>query len=299
MESVTLEKLNSNSFEKITRTIALKNFGTAGMVFPMGPDGARDFSFEGKIKGYESQGWSGYLVIQAKFRNAPKGGSNDISWLVQQLERELLKYNKPNSILKKPDYYRIATNINLSGSDSNDSNGKTKKSGLTKVSEYLETWKTKLGIKDFDVWPSEKIETLITLHPEVRSAYSAWLTPGDIIEKLLSNLSRNEENLSYALKISLLHLLKRDKNVRLKDAGSVSDDQIRSSQVFIDLPTTSSTSTSRPTDNFNFATSIVERSKSLFCPTDSSDDSADEPPPQNKYVLLGGLAKVSQPPHSI
>lgn len=289
MESITLAKLNSNSFEKIVRTLAIKQMGTAGTVFPMGPDGARDFSFKGKVQGYESQGWDGYLVLQAKFRSSPKGGSSDISWLTQQLDRELLKYQKPDSPTTTPKYYIIATNINLSGADSKDGKGKIKKSGLTKISEHLDTWKAKLGIEDFDIWSSEKIETLISLHPEIRTTYSAWLTPGDIIEKLLSNLSKNEEKLSYALKISLLHLLRRDKNVRLKDAGSVSDDQIRSSQVFIDLPTSVATASNRASNTFNFAAEIIERSKGLFCPTEDGSENLNIPKdPPNKYVLLGG-----------
>ncbi len=289
MESITLAKLNSNSFEKIVRTLAIKQMGTAGTVFPMGPDGARDFSFKGKVKGYESQGWDGYLVLQAKFRSTLKGGNSDITWLTQQLDREFLKYQNPDSPITTPKYYIIATNISLSGADSKDGKGKIKKSGLTKISEYLETWKAKLGIKDFDIWPAEKIETLISLSPEIRTIYSAWLTPGDIIEKLLSNLSKSEENLSYALKISLLHLLRRDKNVRLKDAGSVSDDQIKSSQVFIDLPTSVATVSNRASNTFNFAAEIIERSKGLFCPAEDGSENLNNPKdPLNKYVLLGG-----------
>ena len=67
-------------------SLAYAELGTAGQVFSPGPDGGRDFTFTGKIAGYEAQDWSGFLVIQAKYHERPEGRSKDVSWLLRQLK---------------------------------------------------------------------------------------------------------------------------------------------------------------------------------------------------------------------
>lgn len=279
MESITFNKLNSESFEKLVRSLALEKMGLAGQVFPMGPDAGRDFSFEGKIVSHEPQGWDGYLVLQAKFRKVTKGGGNDVDWLIGQLESELKKYKKTDSSYRKPKYYIIATNINLSGSDSGSGNNK-KTGGLTKIEEYFKTWETDIGLSGVDIWSAEKIETLLSTSEGVRKSFSAWITPSDILNKLLEKLDIENRNLSHALTTSLLQGLKKDKNVRLKDAGCLSDDQIRSSQVFVDLPI----SHSENKNHTLLVGELIESSKGIFKPSLSPDDSTRA----NKIVVLGG-----------
>lgn len=278
MDSITFNKLNDESFEKLVRNLALDKFGMAGKVFPAGPDAGRDFSFEGSLKGYEAQGWDGYLVLQAKFKKNPKG-TGDAEWLIGQLETELKKYKKIDSSYRHPKFYIIATNVNLSGADSGSGDNK-KKGGLTKVEEYLETWKSEIGLIDYDIWSSEKIETLLTTSEDVRKTFSAWITPSDILNALLSKIEGDSKDLSHALTTSLLHGLKKDKNVRLKDAGCVSEDQIRSSQVFVDLPIASTDKKKK-----YLLAELIELSKGIYKPSLNS-----EAPQQykNKIVVLGG-----------
>lgn len=284
MEAFTFEKLNGESFEKIVRSLAIEKFGLTGQVYPMGPDAGRDFSYTGSIEGYKNPEWNGYIVLQAKFKKTLRGGTADVEWLIKQLEAELNKFTDTDKDYLAPDYYIIATNVNLSGADSKV-DGKLRKGGMTKVSEHLEGWKTKLGLKSFDIWSSEKLETLLGLSPNIRTTFAAWITPGDVLEKLLENVTARQKQLSYALKLMLQHSMKKDKNVRLKDAGSVSDDQIRSSQVFVDLPARKQ---EWGGEEFQFVSESIEIAKGIFRPSVLSKQSEEANSTIGNIVLLGG-----------
>jgi hypothetical protein len=284
MEAFTFGKLNGESFEKIVRSLAIEKFGLTGQVYPMGPDAGRDFSYTGSIEGYKNPEWNGYIVLQAKFKKTLRGGSSDVEWLMKQLESELSKYADPDKDYINPEYYIIATNVNLSGADSKVGE-KLRKGGMTKISEHLEIWKKKLGLKSFDIWSSEKLETLLALSPNIRTTFAAWVTPGDVLEQLLNNVNAKQKQLSYALKLMLQHSIKKDKNVRLKDAGSVSDDQIRSSQVFVDLPARKQ---EWGGEEFHFVSESIETAKGIFKPSILSRESAGAGNSVGNVVLLGG-----------
>lgn len=284
MEAFTFEKLNSESFEQIVRSLAIERFGLAGHVFPRGPDAGRDFTYKGAIEGYKNPEWDGYIVLQAKFKETLRGGKDDIDWLIKQLEGELSKFVATDKSYTKPEYYIIATNVSLSGADSKVG-GKLRKGGMTKVSEHMETWKEKLNLKSFDIWSSEKLQTLLALSPDIRTTFAAWITPGDILEQLYKSVSARQRQLSYALKVMLQYSIKKDKNVRLKDAGSVSDDQIRSSQVFVDLPAKKQ---EWGGEEFQFVSESIEIAKGIFKPSILSKDVSLTGKPVNNIVLLGG-----------
>lgn len=118
MPEYDLSRLNASSFERLVRALAFAELGPGGTVFSAGPDGARDFIYEGAIRGFESKGWDGYLVIQAKFREKLEGAPGDITWLESQITGELKKFTDEKRGLRRPDYYILATNVPLSGADS-------------------------------------------------------------------------------------------------------------------------------------------------------------------------------------
>jgi len=284
-DKVTLAKLNGDSFENIVKALAMEKFGPSGEVYPAGADAGRDFFYSGKIPGYEGKDWNGNLILQAKYKLSLRG-TPDVTWLIAQLSRELKKFSDPLFAGTLPEYYIIATNINLSGADV-ATGTKKNKGGLTKIKEHMKRWKSEIGLKDFDIWPAEKIETFLSASPGVRTRYAAYLTPGDVIKQLLDNLSSQKKNLEQALKIYLIHTLNRDKNVRLKDAGSVGDDQIRASQVFVDLPISDG---KHYPDEFErtFIREAITASKGIFNTSLISGEQSHKNRKNNKYVLLGG-----------
>ena len=83
-------------------------------VFGDGPDGGREATFERKVPyPTPAEGWDGYGVVQAKYRQRPKDTQQDGTWAVDQLNDEIRKYTDPESKLRKPDYFIFATNVVL------------------------------------------------------------------------------------------------------------------------------------------------------------------------------------------
>lgn len=238
MEGFDLGRLNPLAFERLVRALCFATMGPAGTVFSAGPDGGRDCTYDGAIAGYEGKNWNGYLVIQAKFKDPKLSKVDDISWLSQQLERELKKFSSSGANLRKPEYYILATNISLSGSDgpSNRRTGRQRRGGLTKVEELFASWTQKLKIKGFDIWPHDKLIDLLVGQPAIRQTYAQWVTSGDVLTKALQHFASSRPDFGEVAVRSIKNSLQRDQFVRLKDAGSVGDLQIRTSQVVVDLP---------------------------------------------------------------
>jgi hypothetical protein len=69
MQGADLGRLNPVGFERLVRALCFATMGPAGAVYSSGPDGGRDFTYEGSIAGYEGKHWKGYLVVQAKFKD--------------------------------------------------------------------------------------------------------------------------------------------------------------------------------------------------------------------------------------
>ncbi|MCK1337081.1 hypothetical protein IVB38_13860 [Bradyrhizobium sp. 38] len=238
MEGFDLGRLNPVSFERLVRALCFAKLGPAGTVYSSGPDGGRDFTYEGSIAGYEGKKWDGYLVIQAKFKDPMLSQADDIKWLATQLDDEFKKYTRHGSVLRKPQFYILVTNVRLSGADgaAKKKTGRQRKGGMTKALELFGPWKQKLKLKDVDIWSHDKIVDLLVGHPDIREAYAQWVTSGDVLSKAFQQFQSKQPNFAEVTNRSLKNSLTRDQFVRLKDAGSVGDLQIRTSQVIVDLP---------------------------------------------------------------
>lgn len=302
MEIFDLSRLNGVSFERLIRAMCFEMMGPSGAVYSSGPDGARDYTFEGEIKGYESRGWNGYLVLQAKFREKLQGGTSDVKWLESQLSNEHKKYRNIKAGLRKPDYYILASNISLSGADGVGARGALRVGGHTKISNVVEKWKKTLGIKDYDLWPADKIVDLLVGCTHVRHAYAAWITPGDVLSSVLKNFSSNSKDFPVIISRQLKESLRRDQYARLKDAGSVLDAPIRVSQVFVDLPIHSKydefmyhiedAEYSEFFSEKGLIARLVERAREILDPISVFEAKKiiddDILPARNKIVILGG-----------
>jgi len=280
-------KLNSQSFQSMIESLALAEFGLLGQVFSSGPDAGRDFSFTGAVPGYEAREWDGYVVLQAKFKEKLEGGTRDVAWLISELRKERARFENKSKGRKRPNFYIIATNVRLSGSDV-VIRGKSRAGGLTKVETELALWRKTVGISDYDVWSGDKIGKLLDMHPAIRQSYASWVTAGDVLTALLNKLG--SPVFSDAIQRAMFEALARDQFVQLKDAGSLADDSIRSSQIFIDLPCQKRSSTSQHTSpeqrSEDVLSSLITRAKCKFDPQHAS--ALDNSQYKNLIVLLGG-----------
>lgn len=284
-----LSKLNAQSFQSLVESLALSEFGLLGQVFSSGPDGGRDFSFTGTVPGYEGREWEGYVVLQAKFKEKLEGGVRDVMWLNSELRKERTRFENKSKGRRKPNYYIIATNVSLSGADV-VVKGELRTGGLTKVEAELFHWKKTVGVLDFDIWSGEKISKLLEKHPAIRQTYASWVTSGDVLASLLQRYS--SPVFTDAIQRAMFEALARDQFVQLKDAGSLSDDSVRSSQIFIDLPfqrRDKATQSLHTDKNDDVLASLITRAKCKFEPPHAGTlHNSQSTQLGNLIVLLGG-----------
>lgn len=109
MSDYNLSGLSTRPFEQLIQALAAKMIGPNVVIFGDGPDGGREATFEG-ITPYptKEQSWSGYGVVQAKFKQRSQDSQKDGEWALQQLRDELEKFIDPKRKLRKPDYYIFA-----------------------------------------------------------------------------------------------------------------------------------------------------------------------------------------------
>src|SRR5438876_9114508 len=82
-----LTRLGEREFEALCRALAVRVLGDNVQVFGDGPDGGRELTWDGTVDHPGSSReahWSGYGVLQAKFRRQ-NAGTKDLEWLHGQL----------------------------------------------------------------------------------------------------------------------------------------------------------------------------------------------------------------------
>lgn len=200
------------------------------MVFGDGPDGGREATFEGKVPFPNSvNGWDGYGVVQAKYRQRSGDTKQDGNWAVKQLKDEIRKYIDPDSNLCKPDYFIFATNVVLTPV--------SEKGSKDQVIAVLENFKKQSSLKDYAVWDCDQIRGFLDADKDVRETYEFFITPGDVLSRILRQLAPTSTD-RYPLFVEFLEKeLLSDEFVNLEQAGHGGEERIPLATVFVDLPT--------------------------------------------------------------
>lgn len=229
MPDYNLAGLSPRSFEQLIQALAAKIIGPNIVVFGDGRDGGREATFDGPIPfPSREHGWRGYGVVQAKFKQKPEDPAKDGAWALQQLESDLKKFVDPDRKLRKPQYYIFATNVVLTAVA--DSGSKDKAAAL------FEKYAAELGVQDYDIWDADKISRFLDDHQEIRRAYAAWITSGDVLAEVMGWFQSRRPDFERVIRRFLQEELRRDQFARLGQAGSTGEDQIPLARVFIDLP---------------------------------------------------------------
>ncbi len=222
-------RLSTRSFEQMIQALAASVIGPGAAVFGDGPDGGREATFEGRLSFPDPvDPWHGYVIVQAKFRQRPEGGGKDGDWALAELRKELEKYTRPDRKLRKPDYYLFVTNVVLTPV--------AELGGKDKLVGHLEAQKKTLGLKDFRVWDYDQLRTFLDMHIGVRTAYSAWITPGDVLAAVLEQIKLRQADFGAVMLNYVQKELRAEQYVRLGAAGHSEQDRIPLARVFVDLP---------------------------------------------------------------
>ena len=145
MPDYDLSRLSSRSFEHLVQALAARVLGPGIVIFGDGPDGGREATFERKVPfPTPVDGWDGYGVVQAKYRQRSGKPQQDGSWAVDQLKEELRRYSNPESKLRKPDYFIFATNVVLTPV--------LNKGSKDQAVAALDEFKSQSPLKDYVIW---------------------------------------------------------------------------------------------------------------------------------------------------
>lgn len=241
MPDYDLTGLSSRSFEQMTQALAINVVGPGVVVFGDGPDGGREATFDGKLSGFPSVGesWDGYGIIQAKFCQRPKGTPKEnCEWARKQLREELAVFAEEDTARRIPQYYIFATNVILSAVKG--------KGGKDIISDVFEDFKKKIGLKGYHIWDYDQICRYLDSDDDVRNAYGAWITPGDVLAKLAAKINASTPNFSQVMENFLQKEILDDHFTKLEQAGHSPENQICLEKVFIDLPASDERKSSPP-----------------------------------------------------
>ncbi|MEU3735988.1 hypothetical protein AB0E78_02765 [Streptomyces sp. NPDC032198] len=224
-----LSRLGSREFEHLTQSIAVAELGPGVGVFGSGADGGREATFEGPVRiATNGHSWSGYGVIQAKYKETLGKPKDDATWLIGEIDGEMKGWIKRKAEKRKvPEYFVVSTNVRLSPQDDG---------GIDRVDECLKGYAQRLGFKGWLVWHSDSISTFLANHRDIRISYAPWVTPGDVLARVLSDQSDLSNEISEALSSFTAKELLRERYVNLDQAGATDDGSVALADIFIDLP---------------------------------------------------------------
>jgi hypothetical protein len=218
-----------DSFEQLTQVLATKVIGPGITIFGNGPDGGREATFKGKVNYPFAPAtcWDGYGVLQAKFKEEAENTQKDQNWALAQLEKELKAWQDSNKRSPKPDYFIYCINVRLTSA----TNG-----GIDRADALLAQYKSSLGLKGYSIWDADKLQTLIDGQPDIRQRFTHFFTTGDLLATFANKLI-DAPNAEAILTTYLTKEIIVDEDARINQAGDNTDDRIKLTDVFVDLPT--------------------------------------------------------------
>ena len=213
-------KMDADSFELMIRSLNEKIFGVKCEQYGLGPDGQREFTFEGKITDSSGIVYEGRTIGQVKYKYITSK-EDDYTWLTKVIAGELKRFSKKD-IDYIPDNYIFYTNIVLT--PTKDTGTKDKINAYVKANNNI--------IKNFYVRGYDEICALLDNNRDVATSYASLILPGDVLMKTLLG---NEPRLNELMKKYLSREFEEEMHTRLEQAGSVTEKKISIEKVCVDI----------------------------------------------------------------
>ena len=214
------DKMDADSFELMIRSLNEGVFGIKCKQYGLGPDGQREFVYEGSIKDKAGNLFEGRTIGQVKYKY-PTTKENDYAWLKKVLTEELERF-RDKDVEFRPDNYIFYTNIVLTP---------TKDVGIKdKIDKFLS--------ENNDIIPNvyvlgyDEICALLDNNRDVAICYSSHILPGDF---LMEMIKKNEFDYSGLMQRYLGRELEEDMYTRMEQAGSVTEKKISIEKVCVDI----------------------------------------------------------------
>ncbi|MFE0462552.1 NACHT domain-containing protein [Kitasatospora sp. NPDC058965] len=226
-----LSALGPREFEHLSQSLAKCVLGPGVSVFGDGKDGGREATFRGPVTyPHEGQAWDGYGVVQAKYRQRENQRVPDTLWMERAITGELQQWAASTSRRGDlPEYMLFTSNVVLSPVPGTG--------GIDRVRAHIaaEAKRLKIRLKGWDVWHYDEICRYLEMYPGVRQSYAGFITPGDVLSRLLDVLPDATAETADMIRIHAAMDLMADQWVRLGQAGSEASGKIGLGPVAVDL----------------------------------------------------------------
>ncbi|WP_409464831.1 hypothetical protein [Amycolatopsis sp. GA6-003] len=219
-----LTRLGSERFEHLVQALSLDRIGPGTQVFGVGPDGGREATFDGEVHLGGGRAWSGYGVIQAKYRSRLTSTSDDQKWFFEQVTAELDEWVNPKSRRRRrqPKYFVIATNVRLTAV--------AESGGIDRLDKLIARYRDMKdeqnrpiglpGLEDYALWHAQYLDRLLeTTSGNIRRAYADLILPGDVLSRLFDSLADQENRIAEAWIDNLARSTTADADVGLGGPG--------------------------------------------------------------------------------
>ena len=225
--SFELTKLDANTFEHLTNTLALRVLGAGHTGFGPGADAGRDGFFEGSAPYPSSKHhWSGTWYLQAKFL-APHLTRDPQKWLLERIQEEIALFQHPETKRTWPDNWIIVTNIEPSGAPQTGS--------FDRARAMVKSARPKLTTR-FHIWGGRKVLDLLALYPEVGDYYAEFLTPGQVLSQIYSQALDAHAQVEQIVRYLIATQFSEQQYTKLEQAGSTTDNRPGIHRLFADVP---------------------------------------------------------------
>jgi len=223
-----LNSLNPIDFEGLIQAFSQKLLGNGAIIFGDGPDGGREATFEGRASfPSELESWDGNWLVQAKYKS---NGGKDFPWVKAQLIEELDKFHARSKKVTLPDNYLLFTNVTLTPVAATG--------GRDRASEFERECEEKYRIKHIRILSHDDITAYLDNFRDIAIAYAAFITPGDVLQRLLGFLELSQkriERLNEEVARFLDFEFNEDSQSKLDHAGKLTAHRVNLEKVFIYL----------------------------------------------------------------
>ncbi len=216
-------KMDSDSFENMVRSLNEGIFGVKCEQYGLGPDGQREFVFEGTIRDGGGTVFQGRTIGQVKYKYITTK-TDDYTWLVGEIDKELKRFREKEAEYI-PDNYVFYTNVVLT--PAKDTGVKDKINAYVKANNDI--------IKHFYVRGYDEICAILDNNRDVAKCYAGHILPGDVLMHMLETQERQEQEEAELLKRYLAREFEEELYTRMEQAGSATEKKISIDKVCIDI----------------------------------------------------------------
>lgn len=262
-------KMDTDSFELMVRSLNERMFGIRCSQYGTGPDGQREFTFEGTVKDQAGVVFEGRTFGQVKYKYITSK-EDDYKWLVKEIDSELRRFREKETDYI-PDNFLFYTNVVLTP---------VKDTGVKdKIEAYVKEHNDIIG--HFYVRGYDEICAMLDNNRDVAVSYAATILSGDLLVKMLE---REEINCIPILKKYLFGEFEEEMYPRLEQAGSMEEKRIPIEKVCIDIDVTS-----RQGRTVKFAKHVFSLGNEILGYKEAGG--SDELCIDKNFVLVGGPGK--------